>query len=47
VRSSKSKLRGNTTIGIADVRHATVIVTVKAFTASGVHFKKKTLRRSA
>jgi hypothetical protein len=47
VRSSKSKLRGQTTIGIADVRHATVVVTVKAFTAGGVHFKKKTLKRSA
>jgi hypothetical protein len=47
MRSSKSKLRGNTTIGIADVRHATVLVTVKAFTAGGIHFKKKTLKRSA
>lgn len=47
LRSSKSKLRGKTTIGIADTRHATVLVTVKAFTAGGVHFAKKTLKRSA
>jgi hypothetical protein len=47
VRSSRAKLRGKTTIGIADASHATVVVTVKAFTAGGVHFKKKTLTRSA